>query len=782
MSAFQFKQPQPSRLILALLAAWPAAHAQSPDTVAELPMVNIQAKRELPLPTPLNTNADWQPLKASTIDSASLLSNVPGVSLYGAGGFSSLPALHGLADDRVRIQVDGMDAIAACPNHMNPALSYLAPNQVAKLAVYAGIAPVSLGGDSIAGTIVAETAEAQFAPAGTGLLKQGEIGTEYRSNGNAQSMQASATLASETFSLNYSGNRAKSGNYHAGADFKTYTASARPDHELRLDEVGSTAYEVENHLVTMAWHTGQHLLEAKMGVQNAPYSLFPNQRMDMLGNDQSRLSLRYEGQYDWGRLEVRAYQETVDHFMDFGPDKQYRYGTLTSLNDPSVIYQVNGMPMYTHATTRGLSLQGEFDLNERDLLRVGGQLQSYRLDDWWPPAPDCGVGNCIGGMAPLTFWNIRDGQRDRKALFGEWDAKWNPQWTSQIGLRAEQVTSNSGRVNGYTSNEIAGANGMTMMGMRFGDLYAGSSVIGGIDAFNAMNRKRTDLNWDFSAISRYRPSDAYTLEFGYAQKTRSPNLYERYSWSSNGMAMEMNNFVGDGNAYVGNPDLKPEVAHTLSATADWHDPQGGWGFRATPFYSRVSDYIDAVRSYPGSTASNAALTNGFVRLQYANQTARLQGLDLSGHMILGSNDAGQWGLRGLLNVTHGTNSDTGSALYNIMPTNARLTLTHQIGGWDNALEWVGVQGKSQGSEVRNEIHTPGYSLLNLRTSYRWSRVRIDFGIENLLNRLYYLPLGGAYTGQGSTMALNREINGSSSWGTAVPGAGRTFYTGVNVKF
>jgi iron complex outermembrane receptor protein len=55
---------------------------------------------------------------------------VPGVSLYGAGGVSSLPVIHGLADDRLRIKLDGMDLIAACPNHMNPALSYIDPTQV----------------------------------------------------------------------------------------------------------------------------------------------------------------------------------------------------------------------------------------------------------------------------------------------------------------------------------------------------------------------------------------------------------------------------------------------------------------------------------------------------------------------------------------------------------------------------------------------------------------------------------------------------------------------------
>ena len=82
-------------------------------------------------------------------DSATLLKDVPGVSLYGAGGVSSLPVIHGLADDRLRIKLDGMDLIASCPNHMNPVLSYIDPTQVGSIRVYAGVAPVSLGGDSI---------------------------------------------------------------------------------------------------------------------------------------------------------------------------------------------------------------------------------------------------------------------------------------------------------------------------------------------------------------------------------------------------------------------------------------------------------------------------------------------------------------------------------------------------------------------------------------------------------------------------------------------------------
>ena len=51
---------------------------------------------------------DLSKLRAATSDTASLLRDVPGVNLYGAGGVSSLPTIHGLADDRLRIKVDGM--------------------------------------------------------------------------------------------------------------------------------------------------------------------------------------------------------------------------------------------------------------------------------------------------------------------------------------------------------------------------------------------------------------------------------------------------------------------------------------------------------------------------------------------------------------------------------------------------------------------------------------------------------------------------------------------------
>ncbi|MFA7594044.1 MAG: hypothetical protein WCY26_09920, partial [Thiohalobacteraceae bacterium] len=81
------------------------------------------------------------------------------------------------------------------------------------------------------------------------------------------------------------------------------------------------------------------------------------------------------------------------------------------------------------------------------------------------------------------------------------------------------------------------------------------------------------------------------------------------------------------------------------------------------------------------------------------------------------------------------------------------------------------------SATRNEVETSAYGLLHLRSSYEWKQVRLDIGVENVFDRFYNHPLGGAYLGQGKTMSGN-----DVPWGVTVPGMGRSIYTGVNFKF
>jgi len=387
-------------------------------------------------------------------------------------------------------------------------------------------------------------------------------------------------------------------------------------------------------------------------------------------------------------------------------------------------------------------------------VRVGAEYQRYRLDDWWPASG--------GGMWPNTFRNVNDGKRDRTAVYAEWEGRPDPRWTTLAGVRYERVTTDAGPVQAYNNN-VAPANVL-------------------VPAFNAADRKRTDDNWDATFAARYAASATLDVDLGLARKVRSPGLYERYTWMSRGMEMLMVNWFGDGNGYLGNLGLVPEKAHTVSATIDWHSPDRESRFEVTPYYTRVTDYIDALRCPPSLGGACATQTPGggkFVYLQFVNQSARLYGIDVSGRAPLAATAIGEFGLSGTVSYANGTNRDTGDNLYNIMPLNGKLMLTHRHGGWENALEAVMVAAKDDVSAERNEVATAGYALVHLRASYSWTKVRVDLGVENLFDTFHASPLGGAYLGQGTTMTTS-PVGSVPLWGTAVPGAGRSIYVGVKV--
>ena len=767
------------RLFLAVfgaLGAWSAAAVEADGSATTLQPVVVTAERDLPLTsgTAALGPAEIAPRRARTSDTARLLLGIPGVSVYGAGGVSSLPVIHGLADDRLRTKVDGVSLVASCPNHMNAPLSYIDPTAVQSVEVFSGVTPVSVGGDSIGGSILVESAPAEFAASGEHLA-QAEAGVFYRSNGDSWGGNLTATYATDTVSFRYAGSYAQADNYNAGGDFKDYSFTGREGHTLPLDEVGSTAFEAVNQSVKVGWQNDGNLVDLAYSYQHIPYENYPNQRMDMTDNLSDQFNLGYTGELAWGTLKARAYYEHTQHEMNFGDDKRFWYGGAsggTAAMNGAPCYPLSGgmngcaagMPMYTDGKNGGLTISGEIAMANGGLVRVGGEYQNYRLDDWWTPSG--------ANMWPYTFWNINDGQRDRYAVFGEWEID-RDRWTHILGARVEAVAMDSGDVHGYNIDTYPTS------GASSGDNQTRDAAL-----FNTRDHGKTDFNLDLSWLARFVPEATQTYEIGLARKTRSPNLYERYTWSTWQMAAFMNNFVGDGNGYVGNIDLDPEVAGTISISGDWHDPdREQWGVKVTPYYSYVWNYIDAVQ---WDSATNAPRTvpvvDNFTVLKYFNQSAHLYGVDLSAHYLLARNTGfGEFDLSGLASYTRGENQDTGNNLYNIMPLNAKLTLTQQLGPWRNIIEGEFVAAKTDVSEVRNEIRTAGYGLMHWRTRYEKKSWAMDIGIENVFDHAYDLPLGGAYLGQGTTMTIPPVPN-EPQWGTAVPGPGRSIYAALSMKF
>ena len=169
------------------------------------------------------------------------------------------------------------------------------------------------------------------------------------------------------------------------------------------------------------------------------------------------------------------------------------------------------------------------------------------------------------------------------------------------------------------------------------------------------------------------------------------------------------------------------------------------------------------------------MPSGSSTLRFANHDAQLYGVNVSGTRVVAQRRGGALRPLWVLGYVNGENLDTGDNLYHMMPFNARLALTHRLGGWSNALEVALVSDKSDINELRHEPVTPGYALVNLRTSYEWENVRFDLGVENLFDKLYYPPLGGVdWADYKAAGAMGRIA--------PVPGEGRSFNAGITLSF
>ncbi|MEN6542546.1 TonB-dependent receptor [Parvibaculum sp.] len=696
---------------------WPAMAAAQGATL--LPPVDVESPEEQvdfgysPLTETSLSPLELLKKRAHTSDTASLLEDIAGVSTYKAGGVSNLPVINGLADDRIRVVVDGMVMSSACPNHMNSPLSYVDPTGVGSAKVLAGLTPVSMGGDSIAGTIVVNSPAPLFGTSESVSILEATASSFYRSNGDALSGAVSATAANDKVSVSYKGSVASSGNYDGGGD----------DGEVRSSE-----YKSYNHALRLAARNGSNLVVLEAGQQYLPYEGYPNQYMDMTDNRSKYVNGRYEGDFDWGKFEARAFWQGVDHEMNFLDDK----GGMAD----------GGMPMNTSADNAGYEVKATFALKDGGSIRVGNEFNLQRLDDWWPPVAMSMM------MGPDTYININGGKRDRLGTFAEWDAKWTASWSTLLGIRNDTVWTDAGDVQSYGCGMMCMTDDMAAMN------------------FNAAEHKRTFVNFDVTAIAKYEANETSAFEFGYARKSRAPNLYELYAWGRGSMASRMIGWFGDGNGYVGNLDLDSEIANTLSATADFHSAERSWEVKVTPYYTYVEDYIGVKKI--------ASLSGGFSQFQFVNHNAELYGLNLAGKLGLWKSDAvGEGTLKGTLGYVHGEDLTTGGDLYHIMPLNASLTLEEVYGDWAGHVELKGAARKSSVDDLRNEPETPSYLLVNLGGSYTWQHVRIDLGVDNLFDKAYDEPLGGLslgdYKASGNTILR------------PVPGIGRSLNVGLTLS-
>ena len=654
--------------------------------------------------------------RARSRNAAELLAATPGVSLRDNGQLASVPLLHGMGDERARLLVDGMTVSSSCPNHMNPPLSYIASSQATAITVMAGITPVSMGGDSIGGTISVESRQPIFAGPGEKLREEGASSGFFRGNGQNYGGSLSEWVAGRNLAIGYNGAWTTNSDYSDGSGHK----------------VTSTYAQTTDHAVTLAAQGAGNLLVLDAGLHHTPYEGFPSEQMDMVRNYAESLNLRYHRSLGQAALDARVYWQGAWHSMNIGHDK-------------STFPMPMWMPMNTHGRDLGYSLQLDLPIGDKHTLKAGNELHRFVLDDRWPAVP-----GTAPMMGPDTFVSINHGRRVLLGSYAELASKWSPRWTTLFGLRNDMVWSDTGPVQGYSAM-----------------MYSADAT-----AFNALSRARTDVHLDATAMARYEPGNHGTYEFGYARKTRSPNLYERYAWSTNWMASGMIGWFGDGNYYVGNVALKPETANTVSATARWHDrARKQWNVEVTPYLTGIQKYIDvdtlATATYGMST---------FAQLRFANHNARIYGADLSASGTLWNSSAFGQGKIGIVGAwLHGERLDTSTGLYQMMPLNAQVNFDEEMRGLTAGIGVQAVDRKANVDPHRFEQTTPGYALFNFHSAYKRGHFEANIGGDNLLNKCYELPLGG----------VNFDDYMASMWMDQIKpltGRGRSFHGGLTARF
>ncbi len=660
-----------------------------------------------------------------TGDSASLLKDLPGVSTNYNGGIATLPSIHGLADTRVKTEVDGMTITSACPNHMNPALSYVDSSELATMEVIAGLTPVSQGGDSIAGTIVVKSKEPKFATNGESYIFYGDMTGFEHSNGSATGFGLNVNAATDKINIGYSGFAEKSGDYRDGHG----------------NIVKDTLFNQQKQSLSLAYKIdSENVISAKISKADVFYEGFPNQYMDMLANGATNREVSYKGRIGALSIDADLYNQNTAHYMN---------KILTE--------RTGNMPMNTESKETGYNLRMSLPVSDVHTLKFGSDGDFFKLNDWWPPD----TVNHMGGMNPNTFININDGKRDRIGFYLEDDAQWTKRFSTNIGVRTDIVKMNTGDVVGYNSNVNGTANDPVDAA-----------------AFNAKDHKKEFKNYDLTLMGKYEYSDMGEIEAGFARKTRSPDLYELYTWAGgygatiNGpiaMDMAMINTFGDGAGYVGNLDLKPEVANTFSATWLLHDiADKSWHVKLTPYYTMIQNYID-VESLGTATAGGYA---GIELLRFVNHDALMYGADLSGDVVTWDNTQyGKGTVKTVMGYTRGMRKDGGS-LYHVMPFHAKLSLDEVKGAANIGLDVQAVASKDSIDSLRKEPQTPAYTLVDLRAGYQINKsIRFDLAVMNLFNLAYAMPLGGVDV-----------VNYTKTSLTPIQGMGRSVDMAVNVKF
>lgn len=653
-------------------------------------------------------------------DTAQLLGRIPGANVNKNGELTGIPQYRGMYGDRVNVNINGTAITGGGPNAMDTPLHFAPVAILESLTVHRGITPVSLGQETIGGSMQANTYRGDF-----GLSQDFSIsgriyaGGQSVSDGSVLSTLLSLANESHLFSLSLMDENGDDSDFGAGRI--TPSSYARQ----RLD-------------LGYGFHSDQQELRidySRNETGDAGTAALP---MDIqsVDSDQYRASHAWQGSSY--TLSTEFSWNAIEHWMSNHHLRRPPQGD--AMTPGTMLYRST----FASSDNGGFTIKLEQPI-ANGLRRIG--IDGHFSDH------DAAVSNPEAPMFSIT--NFRDVKRNILGLFVEQEMELGQRTGLSLGLRYNRVSMDAGRVEANL-NPMNLDNGMPVMMNGMAAQLA--------SAFNSSNRARHDDNLDWFARFSLESHSYLTWYAGLARKSRSPSYQERYLW----LPLEATGGLADGLTYIGDIDLSPEVAHEAELGFDWDGTH--LSFYPRLFYRQVDDYIqgtpadNALAGRFAGMMGNMGMGSGEL-LQYRNVDARLYGLDLESSLQL----TRRLTLNANLSLVRGERRDLDDPLYRIAADNLMLTLQYTGERWSASLESVSYADQEKVSTTNQEQSTGGYSLINAHWRLLTGKgLEFGLGVNNLLDRDYRDHLAG----------YNRAYNPDLALRERLPGLGRNIYARV----
>ena len=717
---------QPSITLLMLLLAITPQLAWSEH--AELPELTVSAERQDNFS---NSMVDPSIEPISVQDTSAVFQKIPGASFNYNGGFSSQPQYRGMFGPRINVLVDGTYIESGGPNWMDPPLHYLPPSLVESVELTRGIAPVSTG-NGIGGYANAKSKSSQFTNS-TVMTHTGEFNIGGRENNGGHNYSGIASSSNENHRVHILGSHDEGNDY----EFDNGTVEGTEYRKTFLG-IGYGYQENNNEFMIDIRHT------------NTDNSGTPVLPLDIAFFKTGQLITGFNTKR-WGYdIETKLFATKVRHQMnnfDLRPAPDFSALPLP----PFVGDDKRQVDVESHGY--GWSLTASKNLYS-GVLKFGTDGKTNEHDASVSD-PD---------FAPFFITNFNDAQADEYGFFTEWTGSLTEHTNLHLGVRVDHIRHDTGLVNAFPAvlaDTGAVVNGVTL---------AAQSLR---NRFNSSDLSQSDTNLDAVIKLNHQITSNIEAEVGLARKTRSASYIERYLW----IPLEINAGLGDGNNYIGNPELDPEVSYQAEFGLNFNNNKSYFAPRV--FYKHVNDYIQGVATTDASAITfSGAAAGDATPLVFSNVDAKIYGFDAAFGYQINPN----WEFHGVFTYTRGKRRDIDDDLYRITPLNTRLGVSYNNSHWQSTIETVLVAEQDNVSDTltldptntnNNNSSTSGYALLNLYTSFEPTHgFVIQAGVENALDKQYTNHLSGFNRNSASDVPVDQRL----------PGIGRNVFANLSYRW